>query len=182
MVSDECGFQSFFLAGFECSSHWPSADRRLDLIAATGHDTHSQADYQRLRDVGIGSARDGVRWHLIETKPYRYDFRSLLPMLRAARRTGIQVIWDLFHYGWPNDLDLFSPDFIARFASFARELARVIADETAGVPYLSCVNESSFFSWAAGDVAVMHPFSRGRGDELKAHLVRASIRAMDSIR
>ena len=33
-------FRSFFAAGFECSSHCRRDGRRLDLIAATGHDRH----------------------------------------------------------------------------------------------------------------------------------------------
>jgi hypothetical protein len=178
----DCGFQSFFLAGFECSSHRRFDGTRLDLIAATGHDRHCASDYARLRDVGIACIRDGVRWHLIETEPYRYDFSSVLPMLKAARCAGIQVIWDIFHYGWPDDLDLFSSEFLRRFTSFARELARVVADEIGELPYFSCVNEISFFSWAAGEAAVLYPFSRSRGNELKAHLIRACIAGIDAIR
>ena len=178
----DCGFRSFFLAGFECSTHRRSDGKRLDLISATGHDRYCASDYARLRDVGIACIRDGVRWHLIETKPYHYDFGSVIPMLKAARSTGTQVIWDIFHYGWPDDLDLFSSEFIKRFGAFAGELARVVADETDGLPYFSCVNEISFFSWAAGEAAVLYPFSRCRGNELKAHLVRACIAGIDAIR
>ena len=39
-------------------------------------------------------------------------------MLEAARDEGVQVIWDLCHYGWPDDLDIFSPQFVERFARF----------------------------------------------------------------
>src|SRR3712207_8963919 len=39
-----------------------------------------------------------------ETAPGRYDWSSFLPMLRAARDRGIQVIWDLCHYGWPENI------------------------------------------------------------------------------
>lgn len=96
-------FQSFFLGGFECSTHRLRSHERRDLIRATQHDKFVLADYQRLREIGILSARNGLRWHLIETKPYRYDFSTVLPMGQAAQETGIQVIWDLFHYGWPED-------------------------------------------------------------------------------
>lgn len=177
-----CDFRSFFLAGFECSTHRHANGKRLDLIAATKHDQHCASDYARLRDVGILSVRDGVRWHLIERTPYKYDFSSILTMLKAARATEMQVVWDVFHYGWPDDLDLLSSEFITRFGSFARELARVVANETDGVPYFSPVNEISFFSWAAGEAAVMFPFLQFRGNELKAHLVRACIAAIQAIR
>lgn len=178
----QCGFRSFFLGGFECSSHRLRQGKRLDLIAATQHDRFCEADYARLRETGICSARDGVRWHLIETSPYRYDFSSLVPMLRAARKTGMQVIWDVFHYGWPDDLDIFSPEFLRRFAAFAGEVARVVCDESDNIPYFCPVNEISFFAWGACDFEVLNPFARGGGQELKTQLVRAAISAIHSIR
>src|SRR5215204_2486624 len=97
-------FKSFFLGGFECSTHRLASGKRLDLITATRHDCHVAADYARLRARGISTVREGIRWHLIERAPYRYDFDSVLPMLRAARAAGIQVVWDLCHFGWPDDL------------------------------------------------------------------------------
>ena len=173
-------FRSFFLGGFECSTHRNWSRRRLDLIASTAHDRFARADYLRLQEQGIRTARDGIRWHLIERAPYAYDFSSVLPMVRAARETGIQVIWDLCHYGWPDDLDIFAPAFIDRFAGMAGAFARLLASETDTVPFISPINEISFFAWAAGEVAYIHPFVRERGGELKAQLVRASINAIEA--
>ncbi len=181
-MNNECALRSFFLGGFESSCHRLRNGKRLDLIAATGHDRFCEADYSRLREIGISSARDGIRWHLIETSPYRYDFSSFLPMLKAARKTRLQVIWDVFHYGWPDDLDLFGSEFIRRFQAFAREVGRVVESEIDEVPYFAPVNEISFFAWAAGECAVLNPFARGRGNELKLQLVRANLAAMDGIR
>src|SRR4051794_37304042 len=59
-------FRSFFLGGFECSSHRRRDGRRLDLIAATRHDLLAFEDYQQLSEHGIRTARDGVRWHQVE--------------------------------------------------------------------------------------------------------------------
>lgn len=177
-----CGFQSFFLGGFECSTHRRRDGVRLDLIAATQHDRFALQDYARLKERSILTARDGIRWHLIETKPYRYDFSSAIPMLRAAEAAGIQVIWDVCHYGWPDDLDLFSAEFPTRFCSFARAFAEVVAEETSGTPYFSPMNEISFFSWAAGAEGCFYPCVRGRGNELKAQLVKANISAVRAIR
>src|SRR5690349_12131057 len=99
-------FRSFFLGGFECSTHRRGDGRRLDLLSATGHDRHAADDYRMLGHHGIAAVRDGLRWHLIEVAPGHYDWSSVLPMLRAARQNGTQVIWDLCHYGWPDDLDI----------------------------------------------------------------------------
>ena len=112
-------FDSYFLGGFECSTHRRRDGRRLDLIAATGHDRAVVLDYRAMLEHGIRTVRDGVRWHLIETVPGRYDWSSFLPMLRAAEEVGVQVIWDLCHYGWPDHLDIWRPRFVDGFARFA---------------------------------------------------------------
>jgi hypothetical protein len=174
-------FQSFFGGGFECSTHKRRDGRRLDLIAATRHDTFARQDYQRLQGQGLRVAREGLRWHLVEKTAGQFDFSSALPIVRAARETGTQVIWDLCHFGWPDHLDLFKPDFVfslARYgAAFAKWLSREIDEPGFFVP----VNEISFFSWAAGDEGSMFPFVTRRGFELKTQLVRASIEAMEAI-
>lgn len=181
-LENYCNFQSFFMGGFECSSHRLLSGRRLDLIAATQHDTHAELDYQRLLELGVRSARDGIRWHLIERSPYQYDFSSVTPMVRAARNTGMQILWDLCHYGWPDDVDLFNPEFVRRFRGLARSFACLLRDESGPVQYFTPVNEISFFAWGAGDVGYLNPFAIGRGHELKAQLVRASIEAIEAIR
>ncbi|HEX5702744.1 MAG TPA: hypothetical protein VFX97_06065 [Pyrinomonadaceae bacterium] len=174
-------FESFFLGGFECSTHRLASGKRLDEIAFTHHDRLAREDYLRLHEQGIAAARDGLRWHLIESTPGAYDFSSLLPMMRAARETNTQVIWDLFHYGWPDWLGLFEPRFIDAFAKYAREFARLWREESDIVLFACPTNEISFFSWAAGDAAAFNPFSHGRGDQLKEQLVRANIAACEAL-
>jgi len=176
------GFQSFWLGGFECSTHKRRDRRRLDVLHSTGHDVRAAEDYRLLAAHGMRTVRDGVRWHLIERRQGRFDWSSLLPMVQAAQSTGTQVLWDLFHYGFPNGVDVWKPAFVDRFAAFAAATARLIRDETDTVPYYVPVNEISFFAWVAGDVAAMNPFARGRGPELKAQLVRATIAAIEAIR
>lgn len=175
-------FRSFFQGGFESSTHRRRDGRRLDVIAAVGHDRAAEADYRQLAAHGIRTVRDGLRWPLIETAPGRYDWSSVLPMLRAAGRSGTQVVWDLFHYGWPDGLDIWAPAFVDRLAGFAAAVARVVRDETPDIPFYVPVNEISFLSWGGGDVGYLNPFAHGRGLELKVQLVRAAIGAMEAIR
>ncbi len=175
-------FQSFFIAGFECATQRLADGRRLDLLTSTGHDRHAAQDFARLRSQGITTIRTGVRWHRIETSPYRYDFAGLVPYLQAVRASGIQAIWDLGHYGYPDDLDIFSGAFVARFAHFARAVAQVIRQETDGVPFFCPINEISFWAWAGGDGGHLNPFASQRSFELKQQLVRASIAAIEAIR
>jgi beta-glucosidase/6-phospho-beta-glucosidase/beta-galactosidase len=169
-------FRSFFLGGFECSTHKNYLQRRqLDLIASTRHDIFARQDYKRLQNAGIRVARDGIRWHLIEREPYHYDWSSVLPMVHAARDTNTQIIWDLCHYGWPDDLDVFSPAFLDRFAALTRAFTRLLNEEQPDAPYLSPVNEISFVAWAGGHMGLFPPFATERGMELKPQLARAAI-------
>lgn len=145
------GFDSFFMAGFECSSHRRKDGVRLDLIKATGHDKHVLRDYRLCAELGFRTIRDGLRWHLIEKAPGKYDWSSWMPMLEAAEEAGVQVIWDLFHYGSPDCLDQASPDFPERFTDFALaalEMQQSVSDR----PPLVCpLNEINFLSWAVDD-------------------------------
>lgn len=152
------------------------------MVAASCHDRFADADYARLAGQGMRFAREGVRWHLVETAPGRYDFASVRPIADAARRHGIQVIWDLCHFGWPDHLDLFGRDFPEALARFGAAFALWLESEGNGPGWLVPVNEISFFSWAAGDEGSLYPFARGRGFELKCQLVRAAIQTMDAIR
>ncbi|UFN48736.1 glycosyltransferase [Roseomonas sp. OT10] len=178
-----CLFRSFFQGGFECSTHRRAQDRaRLDMIAATAHDRLAAHDYAALAAEGILTVRDGLRWHLIERAPGRYDWSSLRAQRDAARARGTQVVWDLLHYGWPDDIDIWRPEFVDRFARFAAAAAREIGPGPDGPAFYAPVNEISFFAWGGGDVAYLNPFARGRGHELKVQLARAAIAAMEAIR
>ena len=174
-------FPSFFGGGFECSTFKRRSGQRMDFIAATEHERFAQQDYRRLNQEGIRLAREGVRWHLVETRRGHYDFSSIRSIARAARATGTQVIWDLCHFGWPDHLDLFSPEFVTALAHYGAATAQWLARELGEPPWFVPVNEISFFSWASGDEGSMYPFATGRGFELKTQLVRAAIAAMDAI-
>ena len=82
-------FDSFFQAGFECSSHRRKDGVRLDLIKATAHDKHALNDYRQCHELGFRTLRDGLRWHLIEKVPGQYDWSSWMRMLDAAESVGV---------------------------------------------------------------------------------------------
>lgn len=178
----ESTFPSFLMAGYECSSHRRNDGRRLDLLESTGHARWVEQDYRLLAPLGIRCVRDGLRWHLIERQPGRYDWSTFLPMLHAAQACNLRVIWDLCHYGYPDDIDIWRPEFVERFARFAASVAQLMHDEGVKTPFYSPINEISFWSWAGGDEAYFNPCTRNRGEELKQQLVRASIAAIEAIR
>ena len=174
-------FQSFFLGGFECSTHRLRNGRRLDLVHATRHDEFAASDFRLLQRHGIFSVREGLRWHLIESQPNRFDFSTAQSIIDAACETGTQVIWDLWHYGWPDDIDIFTPEFVTRFTKFATAAAEQLSEKI-DAPLICPINEISFFSWAGGDGGIFNPFARDRGNELKRQLVRATVESIKAMR
>jgi len=174
-------FQSFFLGGFECSTHRLRNGRRLDLVHATRHDEFAASDFRLLQRHGIFSVREGLRWHLIESQPNRFDFSTAQSNIDAACETGTQVIWDLWHYGWPDDIDIFTPGFVTRFTKFATAAAEQLSEKI-DAPLICPINEISFFSWAGGDGGIFNPFARDRGNELKRQLVCATVESIKAMR
>ena len=173
--------KTFFLGGFECSTHRLRSGKRLDLVHSTRHDQFALSDYRQLQERGIYTVREGLRWHLIEQNPGVYDFSSAEPVIRAARETGTEVIWDFWHYGWPDDIDIFSPEFVTRFTSFALAATKMLATNFEML-FICPVNEISFFSWAGGEAGIFNPFAKNRGNEIKCQLVQASLAAIHAMR
>src|SRR3954464_10566136 len=77
-------------------------------------------------------------------------------MKEGRTAASVQVVWDLCHYGWPDDIDIWAPAFVERFAAFAAAAARVVREETDAVPFYSPVNEISYWAWAC-DQRRFHP-------------------------
>lgn len=171
---------SFFMAGFECSTPINRERRRIDELELTQHDRYVREDYRRMKELGILAARDGARWNLIDQKG-RLNFESVLPFIEAAEKEDVTIIWDLFHYGYPDDLDPFDDEFIYRFADYCYAFARLIAQRSDTIPFYTPVNEISYFSWAAGSEALFAPHCTDRSFELKRQLARASIMGIDAI-
>lgn len=174
-------FDSFFQAGFDCSSQRRSDGVRLDLSRATAHDRHALQDYRQCKQLGFETLRDGLRWHLIEIAPGRYDWSSWTPMLDAAEQAGVQVIWDLFHYGSPDHVDQAASDFPERFAEFAIAAIEVQQSISSRPPLVCPLNEISFICWAV-DVGYFPPIGPRKRGWLKRQLVRTAIVAAKAIR
>ena len=175
-------FRSFWMGGFESACHVNEAGVRLDMLQATQHDRFVAEDYWALLSMRIGTARDTVRWHRVEVAPGVFDFSSVDPYIQAANDSGVEVIWDLLHYGWPDGLDIYSDAFVTRFAAFCATTARHLVDRIPPPRFYTPINELSFFAWAAGEVGWFFPYGKHRGGELKRQLVRSWIAGVDAIR
>lgn len=175
-------FKSFFIAGFECATGYNAKSEWIDQVSATYHDQHADEDYRRLKEVGIQATREAIRWPLVDRGDGTYDFSSVKPFVEAAHKYGIEVIWDLFHYGYPAGVDPFSEAFAERFAEYCKACITYLCEHIDSTIYITPINEPSFFSWAAGDVGKFAPHAIGRGYELKVSLCRAAIKGIDTMR
>lgn len=173
-------FPSFFIAGFEGSTGYNSSNLWVDSVSRTRHDTRMDEDYARIRELGISVARECVRWPLLDRKG-RISPNRIQSTLDAAHRHGITLIHDLFHFGYPSDLNPLTPEFRKRFAEYCYRMARFISRQADGPCYFTPINEPSYFAWAAGDSGLFAPHLKAKGPDLKIALASAAIRGIEAI-
>ncbi|RZM21734.1 MAG: amine oxidase, partial [Pedobacter sp.] len=172
-------FQSFWMGGFECSDQLNHYGDRVDLLNVTGHIQYVSSDYDLLNQVGITTVREGIRWSQIEKRPYVYDFSTVATMIDAGIEKRIQQIWDICHFGYPDDLSPLHPHFCKRFVSVCAEFVRFYKEYCPDKQLIvTPINEVGFISWLGGDHASTTPYARGMGWEVKYALVRAYIQGI----
>jgi hypothetical protein len=174
-------FRSFFMAGFEGSTGYNRHGHWFDQVVATGHDKTVDDDYRQLAELEIHAARETIRWPLVDLGRGRYDFSTVEPFVEAASRHHVEVIWDLFHYGYPRGLDLWSEEFLNRFTDYCYAVGRFVAKRTEGTCAFTPVNEPSFMAYAAGEKGLFAPHVTGRGWDLKVALTRAAIEGINAL-
>lgn len=176
-------FPTFFISGFECSSFvWKDQGRR-NLVEETKHLQHAVEDYRILHDLGIAVAREGVLWPLVD-KQGRYDFSSVDPLIEGMKQAQIMPIWDLCHYGYPDDADPFSDDFAERFADYCRAVAKHVTARLPGPYFFTPINEITFFSFCGGEWGWVAPYRNSKQDRMdfRLALCKAAIAGVKAIR
>ncbi|MBT9392006.1 amine oxidase [Hymenobacter sp. NST-14] len=176
-------FASFWMAGFECTDQLNAFGHRVDFLPLTGHLELLDQDYAALGPHGLHTVREGIRWSQVERRPYQYDWRAVQRLLDAGRRHGIQQIWDLCHFGYPDDLTPLHPLFARRFAALCRAFVDFYRQQRPNeVLIVTPINEVSFMSWLGGDVRGTAPYCVGQGWEVKRGLMRAYIEGVAALR
>jgi hypothetical protein len=169
-------FRSFWMAGFECTDKLNAFGNRVDFLNTTGHLQLIDEDYKRLRPFNIGTVREGIRWSKVETKPYHYDWTTVKFMLERGKINGIQQLWDLCHFGFPDDLTPLHPMFARRFAALCRAFVHFYRSfDPYGTLIVTPINEVSFLAWLGGDHCGTSPYCTKYGWEVKYALMRAYI-------
>jgi beta-glucosidase/6-phospho-beta-glucosidase/beta-galactosidase len=176
-------FPTFFISGFECSTFLWKDGRRRNLVEETRHRHHAREDYRLLHDIGIAVAREGIPWPMVD-RGGRYDFSAIDPMIDAMNAEKILPIWDLCHYGYPDDADPFDDGFAKRFADYCRAAAEYVVPRVRGPHFFTPINEITFYAFCGGEWGWVAPYRSCRDDRhaLRLALCRAAIAGVKAIR
>ena len=176
-------FKSFWMAGYECTDQINAFGNRVDFLNITGHLSKIEHDYEDLSLFKIKTVREGIRWSVVEKTPYNYDFSIVENMIVAGQNNNIQQVWDICHFGFPDDLTPLHPMFARRFSSLCRAFVKFYREIDAdGDLIITPINEVSFLSWLGGDVRGTSPFCVGQGWEVKYRLMKAYIEGIEAMK
>ncbi|SCY80422.1 Protoporphyrinogen oxidase [Nitrosospira sp. Nl5] len=174
-------FASYWQAGYEGADHINRAGIPLSMNDTTQHTTRAYDDYLLLKEFGIKTVRESVGWRSVE-KDGNFNFSSIELRARAAEELGLQVIWTLCHYGWPDDINVYSSAFVDRFSRYCQYAVDYLESFSNISPVYSPINEISFVSWAAAhNLFGCSDLNGDGGIELKRQLVRATLKSCETI-
>jgi len=168
-------FNTFFMGGYECADHINRSGERINLLKETQHDIRVMEDYEALASLGIKTVREGICWSAVETAPEVFDFSEVHNRMLAAEKFGIQQIWDLVHFGYPDGIYPTHPLFCNRFVQLCEAFASFYKANSKQPLFVVPINEISFLSWHSGDVRGTVPFAINSGWDIKYHLCKAAI-------
>jgi beta-glucosidase/6-phospho-beta-glucosidase/beta-galactosidase len=168
-------FNTFFMGGYECADHINRSGERVNLLNETQHDIRVEDDYRLLAATGIKVVREGICWSAVESQPGIFDFTEVLHRIKTAEKFGIQQIWDLIHFGYPDDIFPTHPLFCHRFEKLCEAFALFYKVHSKQQLFVVPINEISFLSWHSGDVRGTVPFAVNSGWDIKYHLCKAAI-------
>jgi beta-glucosidase/6-phospho-beta-glucosidase/beta-galactosidase len=136
-----------------------------------------------LRELGIAVSREGIPWPLVDTGG-QFDFSPIDPMIEAMGQARVLPVWDLFHYGYPDDLDPFSENFVPRFAAYCRAATEYVVARLRGPYFFTPINEITFFSFCGGEWGWVAPYRKSKEDRFKFRLLlcEAAIAGVKAIR
>ena len=175
-------FTTFFMGGYECADHINRSGERINLLKETQHDIRFSDDYESLAAIGIKTVREGICWSVVEKSPEVFDFSEVHNRMLAAEKFGIQQIWDLIHFGYPDGIYPTHPHFCSRFEKLCEAFTLFYKEHSKHPLFVVPINEISFLSWHSGDVRGTVPFAVNSGWDIKYHLCKAAILGIKKIK
>jgi hypothetical protein len=104
--------------------------------------------------AGCVGIRDAARWYLSNPAPGVYDWAWLDRVVSAADKHHLKLYLDLWHYGYPDWMDILSPEAPLLFADFASQIAR----RYPSLEFYCVCNEPSLFVELGGRKGKWSPF------------------------
>lgn len=129
---------------------------RQDEVRLIRHDELLEVDYQLLSSIGCVGVRDAAWWYVSHPAPDTFHWSWLDRVVSTAEKYQLKLYLDLWHYGYPDWLDILSPDAPMHFANFARR----IAQRYPTIQYYCVCNEPSLLVELAGKQGQWKPFLR----------------------
>ena len=127
---------------------------RQDEVNLIRHDEFLDIDYQLMVSAGCVGIRDAARWYISNPAPGVYDWTWLDQVVTAAERHQLKLYLDLWHYGYPDWMDILSPEAPLQFADFASQIAR----RYPSLEYYCVCNEPSLLVELGGRKGKWSPF------------------------
>jgi hypothetical protein len=152
---------------------------RQDEVRLIRHDEFLESDYELLVEIGCVGVRDAARWYVSHPAPGVFDWNWLNRVVQAAKRYKLKLYLDLWHYGYPDWLDLLSPEAPHHFTEFAVQIAR----RYPSLRYYAVCNEPTLMVEKAGRQGKWKPFLEGKkgADTLRRQLCKMIIAASEAI-
>jgi hypothetical protein len=151
---------------------------RHDEVELIRHDDFLDIDHALMRQIGCMGVRDAARWYVSHPAPHTFDWSWMDRVVDSATKHDLRLYLDLWHYGYPDWLDIVSPDAPAHFAEFARQ----IAQRYPSLEHYCVSNEPSLMVEFAGRIGRWKPFLRQRVPvEFRRQICRMIIAASKAI-
>lgn len=131
---------------------------RQDEVKLIRHDEFLETDFELLADTGFVGVRDAARWYVTHPSPNEFDWTWLDKVVAAADKYQLKLYLDLWHYGFPEWLDLMSDEAPFQFAEFARQIAL----RYPALQYYCICNEPTLMVERAGRQGKWRPFLKGK--------------------
>ena len=127
---------------------------RQDEVRLIRHDEFLDTDYQLLANAGCVGVRDAAWWYISHPAPDTFNWSWLDRVVATAEKYDLKLYLDLWHYGYPDWLDILSHDAPLHFADFARR----IAQRYPSLEYYCVCNEPSLLVEMGARQGVWSPF------------------------
>lgn len=144
-------------AGIECSF---IPHLKVDQFEWTGHDQFWRDDFKRAKEeLGISALRYSLPWHKIAPQRGQFDWKIADERIGAARDMGIDLYFDIMHFGTPQWLAQAAGD--PEFPEALEAYTEAIVSRYRGAITTWCpCNEPLVLALFSGDFGFWPPHSR----------------------